>query len=518
MFYSLNDQRPPADHNPINAVKNIIGVKLVMRETYHYQPQYLRPYQVNSTTEAVNKISNVLAQKRMPSELTPSAFTGVAGSLMDISAAPESNHAVAVPNGWSERRISFLLHVVVEYVSGGVVHHHIQGYTDGVGVTRGTNYIDPNMVFFVNNIVTSKPTYHGSIGPNGEQINGQGAQAIDNYHVMSNTSASDAYYDPGLTAMLRPVDMISAMMMQDVMRGPDSIPKSIFDQRTVLGNQPKSSSRENSLPSNYTARIMSRYLAANELAELGQSDQQIYNNAAERLNEADPIENPFLAALSRSSSNISGLSTSRFRYRDLIALDPGVDQRRHMFFQDQVINIGPQGTNAAGWEGGTIHHRYAAFMAHAVPALMMDLMIGEVSFTSENMTTGRPVTYIVDGQGFSSMDMTRHWSAFITRFEDEVIRELSYNNQQSYSVVVHSNIYTETKLAITVEHLGTMEFVVPTFADGLFAPVVTRNASHLMDNASAFEAVMRASGDALGSAYTGAKYDPMLNTNTSSFI
>lgn len=458
--------------------------KIVLRESGTYNDQYTRSYESHLTAQGLNAITNKAAELGS-GVFRPTTLTGLASNMLSISAVPEHNTPIAIPYGWGERRIVFFIEVTVKDLTGRQTEYYIQGYTDYTGVSLQSKAIDPEMVFFINNIVAANPMV-GFNTPGGMQ---QSQSLISTDHVVFNNTIG---YEPMTQFIARPTDIYLSLTSNSYGQRLSNESVNIYDQRVKLTHSPKMSKRTNAIASNYTSNILNGFLGANMNSDIESSPVEVYEGASERVQETTPTLNPFLVALSKNTA--SGMVQGYFKYKDLLALDPNLRNPHN-----NIVSFVTQGATqmnqlhlagqTAGWQSASIETKYAASISQAVPALMLECMLSQVAFSSNNVTrtegsTTGIFTVLSDGRAFNDSIAVDRFNIFVRRLETEVLADLSFNNQQKFDIAVRCLVFGETWVQISIDGGPYYEFVTPTFCDGLIVPVLTTNYDNLQNISS----------------------------------
>lgn len=450
----------------LNRVKNLSIRRLVMQDTGTYNAQFLRPYETNLTASALNTVIERTVQTKA-NRVDSNIFNDVVSDMITPAAAPEA--MANITNNWDTRRIRFMLEVEAEYaaVSSTKTKIYVMGYTSFSGVTA-TGSVAPDMVFFVNNIIQTRTT--PILTPTGTvnvEVPKDASQVI-----CDNTPNGQNIWMPNAERTIRPEDVFAYMEHSHVPTDYMSS-QGIMETRGLVTSQAAKSSRSNNVGQRYLSSLLNGYMAANnEVALMGVNELELLTRARTHVYNDPAGRDPFLSAINAIRGGVVG---NTFTYADLQRLDPNVNHVTNYNYLGQAeLAQFHQTGQTQHWEGRDAYTRAATIAAQAVPAIMMELMIGRISVHSTNYDQlGQTHTRIVSGQGFSEMDMTSYFNQFIARFEAEVVRNITYNYQTSYSLRVTSDVLGETWIQVSLNGEEAVDFVVPSFCDNLFAPVVT---------------------------------------------
>lgn len=446
----------------VKGPESIRVVRLQLQETGTYNQQWLRPFDMTIDNQTSDMLLDRLSRKS--SVLTMPA-TEVADICHNIL-TPSVNvlGAAGISNGWQERRLRFTMVVQVGLNVGGGYLLTLTGYTDYAGVIQHSGSLDPNMVFVVNNAITSQltsvPTQFG------QQV---GLRTLDNNHI----HIADGI-QPGSQALLRPVDLFESMSTSEIMNTESWKASGIIDPRSTIDSvRPLMSRRANSLPSNYVANVIGAGLRASSMSENWGSNEQFYTEATSNVAEANVFANPFLRAIGQVRGDRT--AQARFTVRDLMQVDQNVDS-----VTDYIpISLGERQPHYAGqtadWNGRDLQTVSATVVGQSVPAIMTSLSLIKLAFSStNNVIGGNIVTVVTAGASAAGndLDLSRYYDMFAVRFEAEVFRSITHNNQLSCTVEAKFDLGGESWVQIQIGDQSKYMFVVPSFADSLFAPTI----------------------------------------------
>lgn len=454
----------------LNKSTNIRINKLIMQETGTYNQQFLRPYVTSFDGQTVNNVTERIISAG-PGHIDPSVLSGITSSFITPSPQPEA--MIPISNGWSEKRIRFLMEIQCDFQTGGSSKSYIQGYTSFPGITA-SQAIAPDMDFYINSIVTTKVTIEYT--PYG---NNQIETIADNSHILSSNSWQGVT-QPGQQQLMRPQDVFCHMQNSHLPGVYDTDTSNVLDGRTILKNDAIKSSRTNGLASNYATKIIDGYVVGASVADYGQNELNILNRSRQEVSEQRAGEDPFLAAL--GSVSVSGI-TNHFRYSDLLKIDPNVDNVANFAVmgatQKATSHIAGQ---TANWHGSDLTTVSATSLSQSVPALMMELMLSRMVFKSTNHDIqGRINTVIIDARSFANIELSGMLNVFKSRLLTEVLNNITSSNHISYMLEMRVDLLGETWIELAIDNNPPVTYVTPSFCDNLFVPVITSNVSTIQN-------------------------------------
>lgn len=458
-------------------MKEVRVTQLLLAETGTYDPQFTRPYECHVSGDILNTLGEVVEQNK---GVTAAALAPFASEIVRPSANIQGQ--VNVVNGWNNRRMRFLMRVETEdRMAGMTTVELVVGYTDHVGVIYHSSAIDPKMHFYVNSVINIRTIRHNT--PSGLIMRSQVAES------------SQLLYDPNWSTIyagnanyrLRPTDVVAAIQRTHLDYNED-----FLDARTVVTNAPEKSRRTNNVSSNYVANILTTYAQQRQNdVELGGAPVDIYTNTRGALTENSVARDAFLNAM--SSVLGMGIPPTSFTYGHLMRLDPTVDQRAAIIQPGTTQMVGgiPE-THTAGtaqhWGGSDRTTVIAATLAHSIPAVMMECAITGASFFVTNRTLdGSIVLNYQMVHSFNEGENVELSERLRIRLCNEVFRDISVDNQRDFAIQVFCDLVGESRFEISICGEPAVPYVVPTFCDSLFAPVLTNNDQGAVKLASNFE-------------------------------
>ncbi|MDD2879638.1 MAG: hypothetical protein PHQ58_04310 [Rhodoferax sp.] len=462
-------------------IPNMYGVKkmriarFIVQETGTYNTQYRRPFEAEMNADDRNLILETIDRAK---SITPLTMAGVANAIITPPATPESQ--IMIPNGWSTRRLRFFLEVVTEDRTGLMqTSEYIVGYTDHCGAING--YLDPKMVFFINAVNITRTQTRET--PLGTQVH---HNLIDASHVLVNNDYQGIYHQNQIYTM-RPEDVYDHIDHRELAMGLDGF---AMDGRTKLTGNATKSQRVNGIASAYMADLLNSYLQVSR--DGTQADQRtMLQNARMTVESATVSSDPFMSFI-RGKYGMTG--GDHFTYRDLVDLDPGVEQIKYVAPVDQMQRGMMHYTGqTADWGSSDLTTQAATVLAQSVPGYLLQFGINKIRLFSTNMDLGMNVTTrIGDAKSFNSgEDLSRNIQAFLFRLENELLKNISMSNGISFSLELVCDLLGETWITLGLNGEPPTCYVTPSFCDALMAPVVTSNYMVLNAMANDFDTLMQ---------------------------
>lgn len=448
-------------HNSFNrSITNINVTRLVMQETGAYNPIYSRPYETDLNSTGLNLIAKRV-EEFGGGKISGALLSGATCNIIAPSAT--AFQQVGIAGGWGDRRIRFMMEVQCLSSMGSMTIYYFQGYTNYTGVSN-TGNVATDMEFTINSFIAVNRITQ--MTPMGMQVKDIVAESA---HLLADGNWSGPYSGTA-QYLMRPQDIFSGMHSAYLSNDQGAT----LDGRPLLKKEPSRSSRNNNLPANYIARIIDGYQVGQQLAEYGQGNQDILTRARTEVFEHPVYDNPFIRLISDGRSN--GI-TNRFFFSDLERIDPGVKSVTNYMVlgATQSATLHQPGLTAY-WTGSDRETVVATIISHAVPAIMMDLMISKIILRSTNHDLGGQMsTVIIDAKSLTTADLTRNFEIFKQRLEREVIYDFTFGNQEAYTLDITVDLFGETWISISLASGPVFQFVTPSFCDNLFTPVLASN-------------------------------------------
>lgn len=460
--------------------------KCFIHETGTYNPQYRRPYQTCLTGPALGAIQERLHGM---SRFDPAMMGGIANQFIQPAATPEK--MIDIPQGWSDQRLRFMLEVEHTEPIGTKTKELILGYTSHHGVSH-MGSIDPQMEFYVNSVIQVRdkivPTAFG---------NQQQASVINSSHVLVDNNFGGIYNNAGGDQWIRPED-VYVVMNRSHLDGYNH-GETLFDARNAARRMAVKSRRSNCLATNYMATILEGYNHAvkdnSAFSAVAPSQEEIFTKARGYTQEAIAARDFFLSAIANMRNMPVGNS---FRWGELLSLDPDAERNT------RVVLMAPaqrttmhQAGQTADWGAVDRSTVVATILAHGVPGLLMDLGLTQVAFMATNRVIGCQTHVAMQHvQGFSqNIDLAPFAQAFELRLQNEILRDISFDNQTDFHVEMVVDLVGETRINVSVDGQPPVDYTAPSFCDALSAPIATCNSELTSTMASDFDSLVNLVAD-----------------------
>lgn len=463
---------------PVSPKGNLTVARFLLQESGTYNPVYSRPYQTHvdkHTLDSLNYRIDQNAEGYVSNEL----MSGLASNIVFPNATPQGE--IYIPNGWTDRRIRFILEVHFTSPTGSQVIYYFQGFTSHLGVTAAGN-IDPNMDFMINSLMRiSRRQVMTAMGMQNQDVITEKSQVI-NGQLISEGSHENVYG-------MRPMDIFGGIHTGHLEQAinyhnPGSI---VTDTRAVHNRDAFLSDKMDSLPSNYLTSVLQHYVRNQSLIEIGSGETDLYSHCRNSAFKPPPEENPFIRAI----KNVRGFGTgTTFNFSDLIKIDPNTQNNTNFLSlqgTQRVSQLAVAGQSSY-WNSVDRETVVATILSNSVSALMMDLMISKISFRSTNQDfSGMMNTVLIDAKSVTQADMRSSYELFRQRFEREVMYDITFGNQEIYQLEISADLFGDTMIVISLNGESPITYTTPSFCDSLLAPVFSTNKENFHHVVSDFE-------------------------------
>lgn len=449
----------------VRATTKMRILRVVCTRTGTYNPMFARPFITNVDGHTLGIVVD-RALNSGTGKLTGAALAGATTGILTPN--PTAGAEIQIGGGWNESRIRFFMEVECQSSLGTTSIYYLQGYTSYPGISD-SGAIDPQMEFIFNSFVSvsrvMQPTPAGYVTRDIVSNSGQ----IINNHNWAGMFSNSQY-------LMRPQDIFTGMHSAYVQNlGNASTLGQVTDARAQFRGNVECNRRSNNVPSNYLGTVIDSFYHSTVNSSYGDTDIAVLDAAQQFVQDPRANEIPLLAALSERYGR--GI-TNRFTWGDLLSVDPGAAQnlvfiRHDANMMSQVHTAG----STSYWNGANYHTQVASILAAAIPALMFDCMLTRLAFRSTNSNFGQVITIVSGAEGFTSIESHQLAEMFVRRFESEVARDISYNNQEQFDISVMCNLYGETIIDISMAGQPSERFTVPSFCDNLFAPILAPDAA-----------------------------------------
>jgi hypothetical protein len=476
-------------------------VKLIMQETGTYNQQWRRSFESSLDGRLQNAI---IENCQQAGSITPGLLTGIANQFIKPSATPE--RPINIINGWNTRRFRFFMEVrSMSHMQMGMTQY-VTGFTDHMGASLQGS-LDPNMVFYINTVNTTRNSVRTT--PLGKQ-NVQ--SVMDCSHLLYNNE-NQGVYGTGTVHKMRPEEVFAAMQNTELQDASGDVygPQGDFmDTRTHLTANPvKSTRRFNSSPV-FMAGILNSYVQSKRADVAGTSNLELLDTASGQIAAARTNEDPFIRLLKSQTGSNGGT----FTFGDLLRIDANIQQRIVVSPLTPALRATlHQAGQTQNWQSSDFETQFATTLSQAVPGYMLDNCLQYVKIRATNEDGGGEIVVFITNYGslLQGIDPAPYLASFSFAVQNTLLKDLSYNNQISFSLEMSCNLLGDTSITLSINGSPPTPYVSPCFCDSLMSPLVTADFGKLNTLAKDMSLVVDYLGDA---TVSGAKFE----TNNDSYI
>lgn len=441
-----------------------------------YQPMPLRPYTFSPTSEAINTISERMERHKL-GKVSTGILSGITHGIMSSAAVGFES---AVNHNWLQvPRFAFFMKVRRIDAIGMEEMYYIFGYTDREGVNRATGVTDPDMVFFINNIITTGAyTIQTPMGLQRQE------KLLSHYNTIF-SNGPDLYTQ-------RPLDLFETLSAQQTAMY-IGLPsgQSARSQVGPYTNNTVSSAVDNNIPTEYLSKILTSGMQVNTLKEVHVNSYNVEKDdrTSRYFAEESMMANSFVRLINRNA----GFNDARptFMFRDLLTVDPGVIQRDHLWdVTDLYTNPVMQATPSVGehWHGQDPDTVKAHAIIEPTVALATKLGFTKLSFKATNKSTpmAEIVVGLLDWTSFLEIDQQSFYvlcEHFKQTFTEQIFLNETEMGRQPLFVEIHVDLLRSSKIYIEYAYNYGVWYTLPTFANSNFASVLTNNNNMVVDAA-----------------------------------
>lgn len=448
------------------AIKSVRIISCNFLEMVEQASMGFRPFISNVLeSNVLDSLPTLVRESRAGANFRSESLNPFINDIVSLSA--NSLGSVPVVNGWNIRRYSFTIMVEIMHNNGNSQNYMVEGFTDTpeISTQHERVNVDPNLVMFVNNIV--------SFGKRVDQVTGSMSLIpTENYNVISKDPFSQSSSIHGLVTQ-RPYD-VANLAVSGVLAGNSS--KFIHDARTNISTIPRTSNMSNNNPATYVARILNEGLTSiNNSNTDSLLNTTTLKNMLDSTAEPSFINNGFLKQIGKHQRDYATAVTS-FTWSDLIKLDPALADSRCNYLNvyplaHRAKHMPNTGSMCDDINGSGNEQVFAAMIANGISDLMSRCRATEVSVMATN-SSGVDQADVTSMRCFNQNETQTQAIAFEQLFVANVLRMLNYNTNFSYNVVAQASIWGETFVKISLGY-GSFTFLFPNFANAMYSPMIT---------------------------------------------
>ena len=434
----------------------------------NYMPMFNHPYTVNASKNAIDQISERLEDTKA-GKITPNIVNGVAGEIIQPCAV---GYMSMCNQDWvGTKKFIFLLKVRSMDPTGAEINSYIQGYTEHDGITA-SGHIDANMVHYINNVIeTTTMTINTPLG----MIRKEKLYRI--YNVFFNGGFNEVFTQ-------RPSDVlenINLLNMSQFINDPTLQTQYMGSYMNSVDTKTLSSSVENNITTEYLSKILTTGVHDVKNKDIFINSYEISNGMAPeaRLPEPSIHDNRFLKYISR----MAGFKIVRefFNFQTLMNVDPTIYNRfKVLNITKNYVDPTMMQTPEVGdyWHGQDPVTVKAYSLIENSVSLATKYGFNKIYFTATNMSNPMGVAEVFITNFNSFINLEEHeFNYLLEIFKEKFITEIFLNETNSGILPMHLEGYIDllgtSKINLTFAGYPSNWYTIPTFANSLFAPVVS---------------------------------------------
>lgn len=472
-------------------MSQLVASRAFFVESGTYQQPVLRTYKTNFNSEIVN---DYLTATENGTQIVPAAMSNISNAILSPTA--QIDGYVGIENGWEERRMTFVMEVLVPDRFGGIPRTVVLvGYTNHTDVSPISKVFDPNMRLYFNTstVLTTITHRHPTMGIINRKCMMDSSHLLNRSvveNILGNNQLNNAYVNQELW-YATPRNVIYEMHNQ--LGASEGVYTPTNQDFRVQGNKLSidRSRRDNAVPTSYLSKILKGVSTANAALSTGISVDEMdgLTNASqtvkeERLDidgvmlELNTFDNGFFmhagyitwGQLQRMIPNIDSVTTFSMRASAVVQTN----------VPDAVSG------NFSHWSGANAETLIANRVSQLIPAIMTSSLLGTLSFVfSNDNITMEPMLSITSAQPLiEGLDFSQLANQFQARFLSEVAPAVTDQNRTLINMIVQCGLGTETYISISRNGEPEVPFCAPTFCDALYTPILSPSQNQLTAIAS----------------------------------
>lgn len=455
--------------------------KIDMYIAPEYGSQYYRPYTTHlSGQDLVNEIQETTQNGTV---LVPESLAASAGRFI----RPSSSHTgeAQIANGWTNRRIIFVMEVEITGTYGETTVQYMSGYTDHPGISASM-HVDPNMRLYFNSAMSFRSMMR-------QYGNGGVKPTIALKHATNIISPfQGAPLDQNAAShMLRPQDVVNNLHTSRFLQGVGNSgydTNGVRDMTTAAMGDVSISRFSNGNPSEYLSGLLKAMLRTQESLETYQAfEEEKFALQSAAVKEPSMTEFNVIVELSRQLHYGGYGNDGSVSWGELISMfGPEIDAVTVVHSTNQLTPM-PSAHNPLDTEstGSSTQEAIAAnIVTSSLPSIMAQCMLAEMSFTITNETVGSPDPYqIIPGEHVQTIAREANFRQLaniaFSRIATEICPAVSNNNTVTFHISVMASLVRDTTVYVRLNGGPSVPFVIPTWGNSIFTPVGHSTQSNL---------------------------------------
>lgn len=487
----MNFSMPDNIGNNMQSMYEVNVESILFYDTGTFNPQYLRPWNLVATGSDLETLKNEKLYNN-------SASFDISSNILKPSINPVNTSKII--NGWDSPRLRFVIKVITKHRTGAVSKDLIQGYTDYAGVTSN-NTIDTEMVLYVNSIVNLK-TYNTA----------NGVTVIPTANQILVNNENTGVFDQTPLLKIRPKDVYNTLIHSYGISSNNTgfNNNQIYDATTLLDRHADFSKRSYASPHKYLNSILNAWGTASQDSSVNNLNS-LCEIAKDYTDDRSLESNSFFKLVGRIAD---GYPTSSFKLKHVLDLDQTAINRMSFLKTGGLTQISMHQTGmTAHWHGTDNETMVATMLSQAAVSIMIDSGITGITFNVTNDSiTGEYVWQFENAIGFSQQaNITQNVMLFKNRIEFEILNSISTSLKSVFYIAMNIDLIGNTFIRVKTNAASQwVDYMIPTFADSLFAPTLTNDVNQVTQLAQNFHTL---ASNIYGTSRSSVFGDELTNTS-----
>lgn len=449
-------------------------LKITMVETPPFLDQVIKPFNTDLKAGMVFD-----AEHNYRGSTSANALSRFATSLV----APTGKWFKSnIAGGWGDNKLRFAGLVCMDDRRHSKEYMYVCGFTDHADYSvksDGTVRFSPTMKLYFNSVTAVDVQEMEHRGASVWQPKLSTHDQILSKSVFNRETVKD-------TALLRPSDLFRRRGEKEASGFQREFPNSVLTTGKFTSEM-VSNNRLNNAPSTYLSRAAGAYIrsAQNQvdLSGSGYDDQtegEILDDAIDRVDENLIDANPFFDEL-RNVSNI--MRTGYITWGELMDMNPDFDEDRQVGIK-RLPDKRDNRDFGATLKGDDPESIAANILVHSLPLIMLyaqySSIEGMVIDTRARHGEAKVILPYI-APYMPGIDVSATYDYFVDQMEDYVIPDMTKSGMFDVYAKVNASIDGDIEVWISVDGGKEMYVPFPQWGDGLCAPTLTDDLTHLVN-------------------------------------
>ena len=432
-----------------------------------YKDPYQRSFTIEADGSTLNMLEATFAANGVNQNNTISQAL-IANTMPSIVKLDANAGGIAqIQNGWHTERLRFIMEIEQE-LNGMLLVSYFQGYTEHSEMSY-TGAHDPNMPFYINSVTNVTKM----MDPVTNQMI---VRPHSVYNVITDQYGGTRYeqeFGDDDNRLIRPVDLINNLDSADMYGELSGTVNSLTGSLTT---KVQTSKRSNHDPLAYLTNTVNAFIEGKSMTDLSSNGTtDVYKSSTVLLREASLNALPFIHALHNITGEVTpttftlGMLEGMFPYASTVTFRPQGDT---LIRTNTIMDT----DDTEELYKPNIETMVATTIVHSINSIMTDNLLSIVSLTASN-ATGEDFVEVFPAQSLiEGIDTLKYENAVLAKVRNVLLPEVTRNGMLIVSFTVISDLLGDTTVTVSVNNGPAIPYRLPTFADSLYAPVVTSSA------------------------------------------